>query len=171
MSLVSRTADSSVVVRAIRRLAAKSAVVAAVRRSGVVPWWRQTRQRIAIGLRGDWSSQQERRTVEQMDTLVSGSRVATSVMRLVAAPTAGWRDSRLRAVLNPVLSLDMLARIRLAGVTLVVAVLTHVAVSAVLGVPVQWLGWSMRVGLVAAGVAVARRPEPLAAAWRDKTSL
>lgn len=169
MSLVKRTADSSVVVREVRRLAAKSTIVSALRRSRVFPWWRQTRQRLAIGLRGEWSAQKERRTVDHMDTLVSGSRVATSVMRLMGAPTAGWRDSGLRALLSPIVCLDVAARIRLAGVTIVVAVVTHVVLSAVLGVSVQWLGWSMRGALVVAGVAVAWRPEPLAAAWKDKT--
>jgi len=171
MSLLKRAADSSVVVRGLRRLVEKSAVVAMMRRSGVGPWWRQTRERIAIGLRGDWSPTQERRTVAQMDVLVSGSRVATAIMRLVAAPAAGWTDSRLRAWLTPVLSLEMAARIRMAGVAIVVAVLTHTVLSALLGVSVQWLGWSMRVGLVLAGVAVAWRPEPLVAAWKDKTGL
>ena len=120
------------------------------------------------GLGGEWSEQQERRTVEQLDALASSSRIVAGLSSLITALVAAWRESGLRRVLQGILSLDLEDKISVGGWAIIVAVLTHTALLAVLGVPVHALGWSVRLGLVAAGVIGLRRPEPVAAAWKDR---
>lgn len=172
MSLLRRAMSSSVVVRNVRRLAAGSAVCAAVaaviRWPNVTQWLRQTRQRIAVGLGGEWSEQQEIRTVEQLDALVSNSRIAAALSALVMAPIVASREAGLRRVLDRFLSLDSLTKVRTGSCAIIIAVLCHIALLALLGVPVHALSWSISTGLVAAGLVVVWRPDTLVSAWKDK---
>ncbi len=172
MTAFMRAMDSSVVVRHIRRLAAGSVVCARVsaitRWPDVASWLRQTRQRIVVGLGGAWSAEEERRTVEQLDALASSSRLVAGLSSVVTAPLPAWRASGLRRVLQGILSWDFEHKIGVASWAIIVAVLTHTALLAVLGEPVYALGWSVRLGLVAAGVIGLRWPEPVAAAWKDR---
>ena len=55
------------------------------------------------------------------------------------------------------------------GVTVIVAVITHAIALAALRVPVHVLGWSVRGGMIAAGLFLACCPSVMAAAWKDRT--
>lgn len=172
MSPLRRAMDSSAVVRGWRRVASSSTVwallSAATRWPNLAERLRETRRRIAIGAGGDWSGQQEIRTVEQLDVLASSSLLVAGAAWLVTRPILAWRESALRRAWGRASGLDVVTQIRTASVAIVVAVLCHTALLAVLGVHVQALGWSTRAGLLAAGVLALRYPETLAAAWRDK---
>jgi hypothetical protein len=172
MTAFTRAMDSSLVVRNIRRLAAGSVVCAAViaitRWPEVTRWLRQTEQRIVVGLGGPWSEEEERRTVAQLDALASNSRIVAGLSALVTAPLPAWRESSLRRLLRKILSLDLEDKICVASWAIIVAALTHTALLAVLGEPVHALGWSVRLGLVAAGAIGLCWPERVAAAWKDR---
>jgi len=172
VNTLSRAINSSVVAGRLRRLAAGSAVCAAIlavtRWPDVMRWCRQTRQRIVIGVGGDWSTEREIRTVEQLDVLVSTSVIAAGISSLVAAPIAAWREAGLRRVWDRMLGLDVPTKVRTASVAIIVAVLCHTVLLVLLRVPVHMLGWSMRAVLVAAGAVAFRQPGALAAAWSDK---
>jgi hypothetical protein len=172
MTAFTRAMDSSLVVRSIRRLAAGSVVCAAAiaitRWPETTRWLRQTRQRIVVGLGGEWSEEEERRTVEQLDALASSSRLVAGLSSVVTAPLPAWRTSGLRRVLWGILSWDLEHKIEVASRAIIVAVLTHTALFWVLGEPVHALGWSTRALLVAAGLMGLRWPELFAAAWKDR---
>jgi hypothetical protein len=131
-------------------------------------WLRVTRERMAVGLGERWSDQQERRELERVRTVMSTSRLARLLSSLVMAPVIASRQARVRRLLDPLVSQDLPAKIRTGSCAIVVAVLTHTVLLAVLGVPVQALGWSTRAALLAAGVIGLRWPGPFAAAWRDR---
>ena len=158
--------DSSAVVVASRTMAEGSA--ACVAGAAAVRWLRRTRERIVVGLGGRWSGEQEVRTTEQIEALGADSRVVAALSSLATAASAARHGTRVRRLLDPVLSLDLLARVRMAGGVVVIAVLTHTILLGVLGVRVQALGWGIRVGLVAASLIVVWRPGAMAAAWRDR---
>jgi hypothetical protein len=130
--------------------------------------FRRNRQRIAAGLGDPWSDQAEIREVERVRTLLSTSRIARVLSFLIMAPVVASREARVRRLLAPLATLDLPARIRTGGCTIIVAVATHTVLLAVLGVPVHTLGWSTRAGLLAAGLIGLRWPEPFAAAWTDR---
>lgn len=150
----------------LRRATESSAVVR--RLAPIAGWLRQTRQRIGVGLGEPWSDRQERREVERVRGLVSTSRIAAVVSSVVMAPVIASREAAVRRMLEPLHTLALPDRIRTASVAIIVAVLTHTALLAVLGVPVQVLGWSTRVVLVAAGASGVCWPEVFAAAWKDR---
>ena len=167
-----RAMNSSVLVRGVRRVAAGSAVCAAVgaamRWPTATQWLRRTRERIVVGLGGEWSDEEQLGTAKRLDTVVADSRILNALSSIVMAPTSAWREAAVWRVLDPILSVDLPTRFHLGGSVVVVATLTHTVVLALLGVPVHALGWSFRVGLFAVGLLFVWRPEALAAAWRDK---
>ena len=172
MSLVERSMTSSVVIRTLRRIAAGSAVMSTAssvtRWPDVRQWLRQTRRRIVVGAGGDWSNQREIRTIELLDALLSSSRIASALSSVVSPSIVALRDAGVTRVWDRVLGLDNPMKVRTVGCAMISAVLCHTALLALMGVRVFALGWSIRVVLLAAGVAALWRPEPLAAAWRDK---
>ena len=172
MTVLRRAMASSVVIRRLRRIADGSRVYAAVAAwTRWVPgrrWLRETERRIVVGLGGAWSGQEEIRTVERLDALVSTSKVAAVLSGTVMAPILASRDARLRRLFHSAGSLDLPAKVRTGSCAIIVAVLTHTVLLAVIGVPVHLLGWSLRVGLGAAGALGLWRPEAVAAAWRDR---
>ena len=172
MSVLTRAMISSAVVRRARHLASGSVVcavvAAAARWPNVTQWLRQTRQRIVVGAGGEWSAEQESRTVEQLDMLMSSSLIAAALSSLVMAPIVASREAGLRHVCDRMLSLDVPARVRAGSCAIIVAALCQTALLALFGVPVYALGWSIRAALIAAGTIAFRRPEAVAAAWRDQ---
>ena len=174
MSVFEAAAGSSVAVRYARRLAATSRMVgvaaAVTRWPTVASWHRQTRLRIVRGAGGDWSTQQEIRTVEQFDHLMSGSVLGRLATSLVDAPRLALREAEVRRLWDSVRGLDLESRVRAIGSAMVAAVLTHTALLAVLGVHVYAFGWIIRAVLLTSGVVVVRKPGAIAAAWRDKQS-
>lgn len=159
-----RTIEESAVVAAARRLAAMS-VRRAVTAAG---WLRQTRARIVAGVTDGTSASEQRRTAERFEALVANSRVLTRLSSIMDAPAEAFHHARLTTSLHRVLALDLETRVRMAASVIVIAALTHTVLLGVVGVPVQALGWSVRAGLIAAGLAVAWRPATIAAAWRDR---
>lgn len=131
-------------------------------------WFRVTGERMAVGLGERWSAQQERREFERVKVVMSTSRLAGVLSALVMAPVIASRQARVRRLLDPVISQDLPAKIRTGSCAIIVAVLTHTVLLAVLGVPVQTLGWSTRAILLAAGLIGLRWPGPFAAAWKDR---
>ena len=163
-----RVMDSSVVARVVRRVVAGSILCAIL--ASTTRRLRRTRERIGAGLGGAWSHEQAIRASEQLEALAADSRVMAALSSCVTAPWAAWHEASVKRLLDPILDLDLPARFRLTGFVLVIAVLTHTALLAVLGVPVEALGWSVRAGLVVASLIVIWRPRQLAAAWRDRTA-
>jgi hypothetical protein len=173
MTVLKRAMDSSVIAQHLRRLTADSVVCAAAaaataRWRAVTRWLHVTRQRIVEGLGGEWSDQEEIRTVERLGTLLSTSRIATMVASVVRAPMAASRDARVWRLLGPLRSPDLATRVRTGSCAIVAAVLCHTVLLAVVGVPVYGLGWTTRAGLLAIGAAGLRWPHAVVAAWRDR---
>ena len=168
VGVAKRAIDSSAVVRLIRPAIAGSAVCAAA--ASALQWLRRTRERIVAGLEGGWSAQQAARTRRQLDAIASGSRVIGALASLLTAPSAALREAGAARLLDPILGLDLRERVRMLACLGVVAVITHTVLLAGVGVPVHEVGWWIRVGLVIICVIVVRWPEPVAAAWRDRTA-
>jgi CBS domain containing-hemolysin-like protein len=163
-----RAMSSSALFGVARRVIAGSAVCTAL--AVVVRGLRRNRRRIVAGLGGEWSRERELRTTERLEALVADSWVVSALSSAVAAPSAAPREARARRLLDPILSQDLPARVRILGCVIVIAVLTHTLLLELLGVAVPAGGWGIRAGLVASSLLVAWRPGALAAAWRDRTA-
>ncbi|MEC9243023.1 MAG: hypothetical protein VYA48_10245, partial [Gemmatimonadota bacterium] len=110
----------------------------------------------------------EARSLEHFLVGASKSRFVIGLSSLVDAPFAAWPGCRLRRMVDPMINLDLLGQIRLGGWVIVTTVITHIALLGVLDAEVGLVGWALRVGLVAAGLAVMWRPRALASAWKDR---
>jgi hypothetical protein len=168
MDYVRRAIDSSAVVRVIRPPIAGSAACAAA--ASAVRWLRRTREAIVVGVGLRRSARQTVRTDQQLDAMAADSRVMGALSSLLTAPSVARREARAARLLDLMLGLDLLERIRISGCIIVVAVMTHTVLLAVLGVPVHEVGWGIRAGLVVGCVILVRWPGPFAAAWRDRTA-
>ena len=168
MDYVRRAIDSSAVVHLVRPAIAGSAVCASA--ASVGRWLQRTQQRIVVGLGGRWSARQGVRTNQQLDAMAADSRVIGALSSLLTAASVARREAGVTRLLDLMLGLDLLERIRISGCIIVVAVMTHTVLLAVLGVAVHEVGWGIRAGLVVGCVVPVRWPGPFAAAWRDKTA-
>ena len=167
LALTLRSAkESSALIGAGRRVVAGSLTYPAV--VYVARWLRRAREKVVVGLGGKWSTEKEARSLEHLLVGASKSRFVIGLSSLVNAPFAAWPGCRLRRMVAPVINLDLLAQIRLGGWVIVTTVITHIALLGVLDAEVGLVGWALRVGLVAAGLAVMRRPGALASAWKDR---
>ncbi len=160
--------NSSVLVRVGRYVSAGSALCAAV--AAVYRVLRRTRERIVVVLGGEWSVEQQIRASERLNALVADRRVVTMLSSWAKAASAAGREARMKRMLAPFLDVDPLARVRVWGCVIAIAVLTNAVLLAVIGVPVHTFGWGLRVALVVASLAVVWRPGAPAAAWRDRTT-
>lgn len=158
--------ESSALIGAGRRVVADSSTFAAV--IYVARWLRRTREKVAVGLGGKWSAEKEAHSSEHLLVGVSKSRFVIGLSSLVNAPFEAWPGCRLRRMADPMTNLDPLAQIRLGGWVIVTTVITHIALLGLLDAEVGFVGWTLRVGLVAAGLAVMWRPRVLASAWKDR---
>jgi len=165
-SVIRRAVNSSIVVRAVRRVAQGSVVCVAVVAS--CRWVRRFREKIVVGLGGDWSDEHEVRTAEQLGALAADSRLVTTVRSSITAPSAAWREAGARRLLDAFLTVDLPTRVRMVGCLTIAAALTHAAILALLGVSVQVVGWGIQLAFVAGGLVVAWWPAALALAWRDR---
>lgn len=159
---------SSLLVSAVQRVAAGSALCAAV--VAAARWHRRTQERIVVGLGGAWSREQERRKNEDLATIVAGSRLVAALSSLTTAPLAALPAAASMRLLSPVLRGNLQARVRVVGCALVIAVVTHTLLLGVFGVPVQASGWGVRIAVGTAGVFAVWRPAALTAAIRDRTT-
>ena len=158
--------ESSVLIGAGRRVVAGSSTCAAA--VYVARWLRRASEKVAVGFEGNGSTEKEARGLEHLLMGASQSRFVSGLSRLVNAPSAAWPECRLRRMVDPVVKLDSLAQIRLGGWVIVTTVITHIALLGVLDVEVGLVGWTLRAGLVAVGLAVMWRPRALASAWKDR---
>lgn len=137
--------------------------------TAVTRWLRLTRKRIIVGLGGEWSAEREIRSTHQLLVFADKSRFVARLSSQLNAPFAAWQGSGLRRVLDAMIRLDLPTQVvRLGGWVVVTTVVTNVALLSVLGVRVELVGWTVRAGLVAAGLAVMWRPRALASAWKDR---
>ena len=167
LALTLRSAkESSALIGAGRRVVAGSLTYPAV--VYVARWLRRAGEKVAVGLGGKWSAEKEARSLEHLLVGASKSRFVIGLSSLVNAPFEAWPGCRLRRMVDPMINLDPLAQIRLGGWVIVTTVITHIALLGVLDAEVGLVGWALRVGLVAAGLAVMRRPGALASAWKDR---
>ena len=127
------------------------------------------RDRVLTGLAREPSEEPESRTRERIEALAANSRVMGALSLILTAPALAAREARVRRLLDPLLGLDLPARLRIGAFVSLVAVATHTILLALLGVPVHALGWGVRAGLFVAGAIVLRRPGVLAAAWIART--
>src|SRR2546423_1560099 len=138
MSAFKRAMSSSRVVRTAKRVAETSVVWAIVapltRWPRTSHWLSQTRERLAVGVRGDWSPAQEIRTVELVDALASNSRVVTALRSFARAPIAASRNGAFRDAAVRAWRVDRSLKVRVAGGALIVAVLSHSVLFFALGV-------------------------------------
>jgi hypothetical protein len=161
-----RAVQSSALAPIIRSAIAESALCKAA--TAGIHWLRRTRKGSVAGLAGKWSGQQAIRTSQQLDDLAADSRVIVGLSSLLRAPSVAWREARVKHVLDPILEVNILERIRILGCVTISAVMAHSALLFVMGVPVHSVGWGIRAGLLAAGVFLVRQPEPVAAAWQAR---
>lgn len=122
---------------------------------------------MVAGLGGGWSSEREMRASRHMVELATNSRM-TALWSVVGAPAADRGNARLTRLLQPILSLDLSAQVRVAGGVIIVAVLTHTVLLAALRADTQRAGWLIRAALVVTSVLVMVLPRALAAAWKDR---
>ncbi len=115
-----------------------------------------------------WTAHQEAESVERLRQVVHDSAIVATMSRAIMGLGAAWQDARFTAWLRQAWGDDVASRVRVGGIALVAAVLTHSAWFAVFGIDVSALGWGLRAALVAGGVAAAWRPEALADAVNDK---
>lgn len=166
VSVPRRATGSSAVVGAVRRVAAGSVVCAEA--AATNRRLRRAREGIIVGLGGEWSAEQELRSTEHLVALAAKSRLIAGLSSVIDAPITAWHGSGLRRLQDSMLSLDLRLRVRLVGWVIVLAVVTHAALLGVFGVRVEVVGWTIRAGLAAAGLAVMWRPGALAAAWKER---
>ena len=131
-------------------------------------WLRQVREKVAVGLGGKWSSEKEARSLEHLLVGTSKSRFVSGLSSLTNAPFAAWPGCRLAHIVDPLISIDSLTQIGLGGWVVVMAVITHIVLLGVLDVEVGLVGWTLRGGLVAAGLFAMWQPRALALAWKDR---
>jgi hypothetical protein len=156
-------------VRVVRRIAADSLTGGFVTRCARS--LRRMDDRLEAGVRGDWSDRRAAAAAAQLHVLAEESRVIGALRSLLGAPSAALTGSgTARWLLDPVQRLAVQDRIRTAGIALVAAVLTHIAIMAIVRVPVGAAGWSMRGALLVAGAIAISRPDALASAWKQRTS-
>ena len=158
--------ESSALIGAGRRVAANSSTCAGV--IYVVRWLRRVREKVAVGLGGKWSSEKEARSLEHLFVGPSKSRFVSGLSSLAGAPFEAWPECRLARIVGPVISLDSLTKIRLGGWVIVTTVITHIVLLSVLDIEVGLVGWTLRGGLVAAGLFAMWQPRALALAWKDR---
>ena len=115
-----------------------------------------------------WRPEDQKRERDRFANVASTSWIVRTLESYVSAFASAWNGAAVRRLADWALTLPVEDRSRMIGVILVTAVLTHIVILALLGEPVHALGWSTRVGLLAAGVFAFRWPEVFAAAWRDK---
>jgi hypothetical protein len=87
---------------------------------------------------------------------------------LVDGCSAALGGAVVTSAIQPLRARTIEARLKTLAVLLLVAVAAHAATLALLSGTVGMLGWTFRATLVAAGVAVWLRPEPIARAWRAR---
>ena len=169
-TLLRRTADSSVLVGAVRRLAPDSLLCAPV--FAAARWWqaRRAHARIVAGPAGAWTPDQERRRTEALAAFVADSRVLTALTSLIAAFAAAAPTAASTRLLAPILQPDLGARIRVIGSVSIVAVLTQAAWLLASEVSGHTVGWAVRIGVLLSGLIALARPDALAAAVRDRNS-
>ena len=169
---VARAVAESTVVAAVRRAAAGSVVWRTVR--ALTRWPNaarrisEVRRRITKGFGGEWSAEQERQSVAQMDAIVGSSRIAAGVGWVVTRTVDAWHSSRTQQVLSAAARTPSEDVIRICGVAMLVAVVTHTVLLALLGVPVYRLGWASRIVVSAAGLIALRHSAAVVAALKDR---
>lgn len=131
-------------------------------------WGRRTDVRIAVGLGGGWTAEREARQVEALTALAADSRLMALLESWITAVLAAGRSSWVRRASGGMIDADLSGRIRLAGWSLVIAVITHVLLFLVFGMTVTWIGWSTRIVLLAFGLSLFWKPRPWASAWLDR---
>jgi hypothetical protein len=152
MSFVGRTVRSSAVVRMVPRvfngsIVCRGAITISRRLLCTVP---------------DTAS----RSSERIDALFGDSRVIRALSTSFSASESFWHDSALGTVVDRIFASDDTTRVRTIGMIVLTAVAVHSMVFAVLAVPVQTLGWIVRLALLAAGAILASRPSSFAIAWK-----
>jgi hypothetical protein len=150
----------------VRRLTAESVVCSAV--AAVYGRARRTERRIAVGLGADRIGRPDAHEFDALYALAGRSRVLSSLFAAGAASARALVSASVSRWLSPALTLDYRSGVRLFGCALVAAAATHGMALALFGVPVHFLGWSVRAGLVAVGALMMVRPEAWTAAWRGR---
>jgi hypothetical protein len=156
---------SSAIVRAARPIIAGSLLCRVLGR--IAAGARQSAHRVAAGL--------DRRTANPDDAgdarlgaLVAHSRLLDAPRAVKRVVVTAWLHAATVSAVTPAHDQGAGGLIAAAGAALIVAVLTHTVLLALIGIPVHALGWRARAVLGLGGLALHRRPEPWAAAWRDK---
>ena len=164
---IQRTMESSSLFQFARRVAAGSVLCAGI--VTIVRRLRRDRHRIIVGLGGEWSEVREARSAEHIAALTRQSRFVAILSSVVNMPFDAWPESGVARKLECVFRLDLNTRFRLIGWIIATSVITHVVLLGALGVPVDFLGWSVRVLLLVASALVIWRPGALASAWTTRT--
>jgi len=161
----SAAVESSFLVRVARRAGAGSVLLA-----GLVTardWCFRTHARILIGLGIPTTPEREARQLETLMALTADSWLVSTLDSWIAAAPVVGRSSWVRQAIRGATELDFSERVRLAGWALVAAALAHALFFLVLGVPVTWIAWTVRIALLAFGVILCWKPGMWASAWRD----
>lgn len=158
--------DSSVVMRVGRRVSSDSLLCRAILR--VHRAAQRAEQGVAVGLGRPWRREDERRSTAQISALLEESSLLAILRSIARAPFAAPRDAKARQLLIPILDASLATTMFLTGVAIIVAVLTHCVLSALIGLRIDAIGWSARLGVAAVGLLAVWRPDAAAAAWKDR---
>lgn len=155
-----RASDGSRTITFLRRVVAGSVVCVPV--VWLVRTLRVAQVRVARGLGARQSTQRMTMAAVSMSRLVESSwLLARATAAATALTVAAMRatPASLLATVHGVSAFQTLA------VTMVVAVATHAAIGAMLGLAVGWFVWAVRFAMVALAALVLAHPQRWADAW------
>jgi hypothetical protein len=158
--------DSSLVIAALRRAAPGSICWGAA--APRVPRVADLRRRVATA-RDAWRAR-DRGVSGAISRVAADSRTFAAVATLIDAPGRALDGARTARLVAPFLGLDRRTKVSTVGTILVVAVVTHAVTTALAGVGVHTLGWSVRAGVAGVGLLLVAKPGAVVAAWAEKTA-
>lgn len=102
-------------------------------------------------------------------SVLASSRLVRWIDAALDVPGRAWQSSTLRRWMQPsvdgVRALPLPERIRLLGLVLLIAAITHIVLVLAVADPVGWPTWVAWVSFVAAAVVLVRWPAEVLAAW------
>jgi hypothetical protein len=157
--------ESSVVVRALKRMAGTSLIVSAFAAIG------RAFQRVDRAIEQAAADKESAVDAARVRAIVADSRLVQAIERLCEAPSLAWRHSRARTVFDPVAAnvraLDPGQRVRLLGWMIVVATVTRAGLFVLFGNRPSLVALAVWGVIVAVGAIMMAAPAPIAVAWTE----
>jgi len=110
---------------------------------------------------------------ERAKAVLRSSRIVVWIDRALDIPGEAWKSSTVRRMLTPTIArvqaADAPEQLRLVGVVLLIAAVTHIVLYLVFSGAVGWPTWTGWTGFVVAAAVIAAKPREVIAAWKDST--